>query len=253
MVHSMAWSPDSRFLASGSSDATIRLWNYRTGRAMRILEGHTNSIVCISFSPDGSLLASKSHDGTVRCWRSDTWETVAILDEPLSRGWSAGLAFHPNVPMLATLGEEDCVIRIWDLDLAALLATTSATPSVQYTNAKVILVGDTGVGKTGLGLVLTNQPFVPTESTHSRYVWMFDSREFELSRRVRETRETLLWDLAGQPGYRLIHQLHLNEVSVALIVFDARSETDPFAGVGHWVRALRQAQRAQENSAPHHQ
>jgi hypothetical protein len=60
-----------------------------------------------------------------------------------------------------------------------------------------------------------------------------------------ETRETLLWDLAGQPGYRLVHQLHLNEVTLALVVFDARSETEPFAGVQHWDRALRQAQRIQ--------
>lgn len=60
----------------------------------------------------------------------------------------------------------------------------------------------------------------------------------------REKRETLLWDLAGQPGYRLIHQLHLNEIAVALLVFDVRSESDPFAGVRHWDRALRQAQVA---------
>src|SRR5262249_40707102 len=59
------------------------------------------------------------------------------------------------------------------------------------------------------------------------------------------TRETLLWDLAGQPGYRVIHQLHLNEVAVALVVFDARSETDPLAGVRHWGRALRLAQQRQ--------
>lgn len=44
-----------------------------------------------------------------------------------------------------------------------------------------------------------------------------------------ETRETLLWDLAGQPGYRLVHQLHLGEVAVALVLFDARSETEPLS------------------------
>src|SRR5205823_7086258 len=50
--------------------------------------------------------------------------------------------------------------------------------------------------------------------------------------------------------YRLIHQLYLNEITVALVVFDAHSETDPFAGVEHWTRALAQAQRIQGSSVP---
>jgi hypothetical protein len=141
------------------------------------------------------------------------------------------------------------VICIWDLDYNILLGIELETPTVYYTNAKVVLVGDTGVGKTGLVLVLAGQPFVPTESTHGRHVWTFESREVELGGGRRETRETFLWDLAGQPGYRLIHQLHLNEVAVALVVLDARSETDPFAGVRHWDRALRQALRVQGDSA----
>jgi len=55
--------------------------------------------------------------------------------------------------------------------------------------------------------------------------------------------------LAGQPGYRVIHQLHLHEVAVALVVFDARSETDPLAGVRHWERALRLARQRRGESA----
>ena len=125
----------------------------------------------------------------------------------------------------------------------------SATPIVQYTNAKVVLVGDTGVGKSGLCLVLNNKPFVPTESSHGRYIWVFDKQEVVIDNRRKEWREIFLWDLAGQPGYRLIHQLHLNEVVVVLVVFDSRSETEPFAGVHHWVRALRVTQRIQGNSA----
>ena len=121
-------------------------------------------------------------------------------------------------------------------------------PSAHYVNAKVVLVGDTGVGKSGLSIVLNNQPFVATDSTPGRRVWTFDSREVEVGNNVTQTRETLLWDLAGQPGYRVIHQLHLNEVAVALVVFDARSETDPLAGVRHWERALRVAQQRQGTS-----
>ena len=105
------------------------------------------------------------------------------------------------------------------------------------------------MGKSGLALVLNNRPFVATNSTHGRRVWIFADQEVLLSGGQRELHETLLWDLAGQPGYRLIHQLHLREVVVALIVFDARSETDPFAGVNYWNCALRQALTVQKNAA----
>ena len=106
------------------------------------------------------------------------------------------------------------------------------------------------MGKSGLGLVLSGQEYQPTESTHGRRVWTFDTREVEDPRVGQQTREVLLWDLAGQPGYRLVHQLHLNEIAVALVVFDSRSETDPFSGVKHWVRALAQARRLEDTVTP---
>lgn len=248
-VLGLALSPDGQALASAGNDNTIGLWDLKTGQRKNTLEGHTNSINDVSYSWDGRLLASKSWDNTVRLWRSDTLETIAILKESSSTGWPPGLAFHPKLPILATLGEKDTVIRIWDLDIDVLLGAEPVVPSAHYVNAKVILMGDTGVGKTGLGLVLTGQPFVATDSTPGRHVWDFESCEVELEGKCKQTRETLLWDLAGQPAYRLIHQLHLNEVAVALIVFDARSETDPLAGVRHWDRALHLARQRQESQA----
>jgi GTPase SAR1 family protein len=81
-------------------------------------------------------------------------------------------------------------------------------------------------------------------------VWVLDSKEVENANGSKETHEILLWDLAGQPDYRLIHQLHLTEVAIALVTFDSRSQTDPFAGVRYWDRALRQAQRVQSEAIP---
>jgi len=107
-----------------------------------------------------------------------------------------------------------------------------------------VLLSDSGVGKSGLGLVLSGQKFAATEATHRRRVRTLDRHEVNLESGGRETRETLLWDLAGQPGYRWVHQLNLGEVAVALIVFDARTEDDSLAGVRHWDHALTQARRA---------
>ncbi len=246
-VWNVGWSPDGRKLASASEDKTIRIWNSETGCAMADLEAHTDPVVCVCFSPDGRLLASRGRDSR-RLWHCDSWEQVVFINGSVM-GDIGGLAFHPREPKLATFGEEDFLIHVWHLDYAVLLGARAFTDTRHYRNAKVVLVGDRGVGKTGLSLVLTGQPWCPTESTHGRHVLMFDTHEASLQDGRQEMRETLLWDLAGQSGYRLIHQLHLNEVAVALVVFDARSETDPFSGVRHWDRALRQAQKVQDKSA----
>lgn len=249
-VRSIAWSPiEPRLLASGGNDATVRLWDRETGRQVRRLEEHTHHVTGVSFSPDGRLLVSQSiHEGAEVCfWRTDTWELVATLPVNPFRS-SCPLAFQSNAPVLLTGGDLEDEVRIWKVDGDALMHGTQ--PTMQYSNAKVVLVGDSGVGKTGLFTVLSGEPFKATSSTHGRHVHVLESQEVHVNEDglqdpqglLRERREILLWDLAGQPAYRIIHQLHLNEVTIALIVFDGQNDTDPFAGVRYWDRALRQAQ-----------
>ena len=230
-VYCVVFNHASHELASGGTERTVKIWEPAKGKLELILEGHTSVVDCLDFSATGGVLASKSDDQTVRIWRCDSWQQVAVIPETKGNDTAQwpGLAFHPHLPLLATVGSDlrtleaeitekslrDGVIHIWELDLAVLLGQPEE-PSAHYVNAKVVLVGDTGVGKTGLSLVLNNQPFRDQGSTPGRRVWTFDSREVEVGGNVTQTRETLLWDLAGQPGYRVIHQLHLNEVAVAL-------------------------------------
>ena len=245
----VAWSHDSHLVSVSLFGGSIFIVPKASNRGRKTLEGHTEDVRSAVFSFDGRLLASSSMDGTVRFWRTDTWEQIAQIQEPTSDYWPQGIAFHPTEPILATFGEHDQVVRIWRLDIDRLLGVQPAEKQVHYRNAKVVLLGDTGVGKTGLRMVLTGEPYQPSDSTYGRRVWTFDSSEAALDGRT-ETRETLLWDMAGQPAYRLIHQLHLNEVAVALVVFDARaSQGDPLAGVRHWARALRLAQQRDVSAA----
>lgn len=67
----IAFSSDSKLLASASYDLTIRLWNIETGRQIKLFEGHTSTIFNISFIDiDRNLtLVSISADRTIKFWK----------------------------------------------------------------------------------------------------------------------------------------------------------------------------------------
>lgn len=243
-VLGIAWAPDDRSLASASKDSTLRIWEAETGRQTDRLEGHASGVTAVGFSNDGRVLASRGMDTTVRLWRTDTWDQIAVLPTGAGNSQFPGLEFHPKQPLLG-VSDDTQSVQVWSLDLPVLMQAEGARPAAHYSNAKVVLVGNSGVGKSGLSLVLAGRKFQATESTHARQVWMLRTENATINEGIGEVRETLLWDLAGQPGYRLLHQLHLDDVAVALVLFDAQSELDPFAGVPYWAQALDEATRGQ--------
>jgi GTPase SAR1 family protein len=234
-VNAITLSPDGRLLAAAAADASIRLVDFASGRELRVLEQHTGMVGSVRFSADGRFLFSLSDTDGVLVWRCRDWAPASSLPS-----YRTVLSCHPSAPLIAVEDRAARQVDCYRLDYSVLDQVAARTDVRRYVNAKVVLLGDTGVGKTGLGLVLSGQRFEPRDSTHGRNVWTMDSDE---------NREILLWDLAGQPGYRLTHQLHLNEVAVAVFVFDSRSETDPFAGVKYWARALAQARRLEGDNA----
>jgi small GTP-binding protein len=185
----------------------VRLWDLKDGRCLRVFEGHADKVKSVAWSPDGSRAFSADDAGGVRIW-----DLAALLAEGQP-------ALEPGP------------------------AVVSAPTQVQYTNAKVLLVGETGTGKTGLSKVLAGRAWEPSDSTVGAWATQV-TLPIEDGNDGSDgvEREIWLWDFGGQADQRLIHQLYMDQTALAVLVFDGQKE-DIFETLGQWDRDLTRASR----------
>ncbi len=238
----LAWSPDGGVVASGAGDSTIRIWDVENARQIRVLEGHSGWVCELSFSADGSLLSSKASDGTVRIWRCHDWGNAAVLKEP-GPAQVTGLAFHPSAPVLCTCNYQDDSLYLWQVDVEALLEATPTEKLIRYTSAKIVLVGESNVGKSCLAMRLVEDRYPEDHehgTTHGMRFWSIDAEDLHPAAKapLGQRRDVVLWDFGGQDEYRLVHQLFLHDTTLALILIDPTRGRVAFDEAVAWNRRL---------------
>ncbi len=222
---------DGRFAFTGTGDGKVAKWDLLEGRRVAAFEGHSGGAYAVAVTPDGRFCVSGGEDKTVRLWAAETGECLAVL-----RGHTRsvyGIAITPDARRIAS-GSFDNNLHVWDIP-EAILSRVTTSRKRGYVNAKVVLLGDSGVGKSGLALRLWHDRWEKTESSHGMEIQRLVLPGVGDNAEV--TREVWLWDLAGQPDYRLTHQLFMEQTALAVLVFDPQ-KPDLFETVGYWQHAL---------------
>ncbi|KAL7677209.1 hypothetical protein ACOME3_003449 [Neoechinorhynchus agilis] len=121
VILTIRFSPDNNYLATGSGDSTVRIWDTQTETPLHKLENyHKDWVLDLAWSPtcDNELyqLASCSRDCTVIVYSNVINTTKKLFARRLNKhtGYVACISWHPDGTMIAS-GSKDNSVRIWNV------------------------------------------------------------------------------------------------------------------------------------------
>jgi Tol biopolymer transport system component len=134
-VNSVAYSPDGKFIVSGSGGSmtfnpdgetiysytdTIKIWDAKTGRELQNLSGHSRDVTSVAYSPDEKFIASSSWDNTIKIWDVETGHELRTLEG--HTGGVNSVEFSPDGRRILSCSG-DGTTRLWDAATGAELAS----------------------------------------------------------------------------------------------------------------------------------
>lgn len=109
-IWTLSWSPNGRFIASGSDDTTVQVWNVASKECLCTYNGLSN-VQTLAWSPEGSLIVSGYYNETAQVWRAFTGECIQVY-----RGHSheiESVSWSPNGLFIASASSFDHAVHIW--------------------------------------------------------------------------------------------------------------------------------------------
>ena len=123
-VSNIAWSPDGKFVATASSDATSSLIDAETGEvARKIHVNRARGAARPDFSTDGALMAYSCRDKTIRIWDIENCKRVSVINTPSKIEYVTVIKWSPDASKIAFLAYGSTTVRILDVKTGVVTAT----------------------------------------------------------------------------------------------------------------------------------
>ena len=110
--HSLAFSPDGQYFVMAYEDKTIKLWDFSSGKRIRVFRGHTGAVVSVAFSPDGHYILSGGMDRVLKLWDTSSGKEIRTFkghaDSVVSVAFSSDRQY-------ALSGSEDRNMKLWKI------------------------------------------------------------------------------------------------------------------------------------------
>ncbi len=144
-ILALAFSPDGRWLVSGTTEGHIRMWDVATGEALAVFAEPTEQknlghISAVAFSPDRALLAAGTKS-QLHLWDVRTGHKIFSVSTVHKRGWGihhdypVPLVFSPDGTILVN-GHNSGTIQLWDVKtgdrIAALDGHTQQVETLKF-------------------------------------------------------------------------------------------------------------------------
>lgn len=119
-ILNLAYQPTYGWVAGGSYDRKIKIWDALSTEKIAELEGHEKNTLAVAFSPTERKFVSGSLDKTIRVWDVDSMKTVALLEMHSDNIYD--IEFHPSGDYFVS-ASLDQTIRLWDAQTYKIVKT----------------------------------------------------------------------------------------------------------------------------------